>query len=78
MNFRPTLWKVLVSILIGGISNFFIFSNLNGGCRGIYCYYPEFVSYRFLFIFVIIVVYILWSLFEVKKEVNIKARGKKK
>ena len=78
MNFKPTLWKSIFSILIGGASNFFIFANLNGGCRGIYCYYPGFINYKFLFIIVIALVYIIWSLFEIKKEGNRKVRSKKR
>lgn len=77
MNFRPTLWKSIFSLLVGALSNF-MFMNLNGGCRGIYCYYPEFISYKFLFIFVIILIYIIWSLFQIKKEVNRKVKSKKR
>jgi hypothetical protein len=73
MNFRLTFWKLIVSILIGGLSNF-IFMNINGGCRGIYCYYPAFISYKFLFIFVILLIYIVWSLLQVKTKVNRKLK----
>lgn len=63
MNFKPTLWKSITSIAIGLGSNF-IFMNADGGCNGIYCYYSSFVNYKFLWIFVFIVIYIIWSLFE--------------
>lgn len=75
MNFKPTFLKSFASALIGLASNL-IFMNSEGGCRGIYCYYPGFVSYEFLWIFVLILTYIIWSLFEKKKIIKSKARKK--
>lgn len=67
MNFKPTLWKSISSIIIGLGSNF-VFMSADGGCNGIYCYYPPFVNYKFLWIFVFILIYIIWSLFEKQKK----------
>ena len=67
MNFKPTLWKGIVSIVTGLGSNF-IFMNVSGGCNGIYCYYPHFLNYKFLWVFVFVTIYIIWSLFEKQKK----------
>ena len=72
MNFRITEWKVIISLIIALVLNFLLFMNLNGGCRGIYCYFPSSISYKFLWIFVLLIVYIIWSLIENKK----RKRGK--
>jgi hypothetical protein len=74
MNFKPTLWKSIVSVIIGLGSNF-IFMNLNGVCKGIYCYYPNFIDYNFLWIFIFILIYVVWSLFEMKKKIKTKKRN---
>ena len=66
MNFKPTTLKTIVSLLLGLLINFTIFMNLGGGCRGIYCYYPGFVNYRFLWVFLTIFIYLIWSLIEKK------------
>ena len=63
MNFKPTLWKIVVSIILALGSNL-IFVNFEGGCRGIYCYYPSFINYKFLWLFVLLIIYLMWSLFE--------------
>lgn len=63
MNFKPNRYKVIVSIILAILSNF-MFVNFEGGCKGIYCYFPQSVSYQFLWLIVLIVVYLIWSLFE--------------
>jgi len=65
MNFKPTKLKLIVSIVLGLLSNF-IFANLEGGCRGIYCYFPQSINYKFLWLIVLIIIYIIWSLFEIR------------
>jgi hypothetical protein len=63
MNFKPTLWKTIVSVVLALLSNF-IFVNLEGGCKGIYCYFPQSINYKFLWLLVLAIIYIIWSLFE--------------
>jgi uncharacterized membrane protein YesL len=76
MNFKPTLKKIILSIIIGLIIGYSFM------CRCIVTNFSDWIKYELPvyigFIFGSIFAYILFSLFEKKKEIESKKRGKNK
>jgi len=62
MNFKPTLWKTIISIIIGAIGIFLIFSIIYTGDSILRFVFNMPLIYVFLILFV--VTYIIWSLFQ--------------
>lgn len=62
MDFRPTLGKVLVTVLIPLIANF-IGVQFLGGCEGfLNCYADSLIGGWFIWLPLLIVIYIIFSL----------------
>ena len=67
MNFKPNLWKIIVSICLALIANLFGMVFL-GGCVGfINCYLQGLAKVWMVWLIILVMVYIIWSLIEKKK-----------
>ncbi len=76
MNFKPNMWKIIVSILVIIIVDIFLSSSTQGVCMmemGGTCAQPFWYEHIFdsgavlVSLIVGLIVYVIWSLFEKKK-----------
>jgi len=68
MNFKPSKWKVIGSILIILIINIFGMSLLGGCERFLNCYIDSLIGIWFFWLLLLIIIYTIWSLFEKNKK----------
>ncbi len=66
MNFKPSLWKVVVSLLVGIVADYYISSKIT--CKmGVSCSISQFMLNPInlaLSLIPLIIVYIIWSFFQ--------------
>ncbi|MDO8468074.1 MAG: hypothetical protein Q7S56_03975 [Nanoarchaeota archaeon] len=74
MNFKVTLWKTIVSIIVGFLADISlpqlkICKLINGSCPQVYWYSNIFDLYSIIvWILTTLIIYFIWSLFQKNKD----------
>ena len=76
MNFKPTLWKTIISLIVGILVDIYISSNTKALClmiEGRECIQPNWYSNLLnpaallISLIIIILIYLIWSYFQKRK-----------